>query len=134
MTIVTYTIMLVVSSLAVGRDEAAVQTYEEHPSCPWFLWLLFSHIDGPPGTCLPFAYRRADLGVRNMYFCSEICLAVKCTFYCQDKQGGEMYCVSMAPENVKSRKLERVVDRVTQVVAVMSLVIFGTCAYRNYDI
>ena len=36
--------------------------------------------------------------------------------------------------NVKSRKLERVVDRVTQVVAFMSLVIFETCAYRNYDI
>ena len=36
--------------------------------------------------------------------------------------------------NVKSWKLERVVDRVTQVVTVMSLGIFETCAYRNYDI
>ena len=36
--------------------------------------------------------------------------------------------------NVKSWKLERVVDRVTQVVTVMSLDIFETCAYGNYVI
>ena len=36
--------------------------------------------------------------------------------------------------NVKSWKLERVVDRVTQVDTVMSLGIFETCAYGNYII